>query len=214
MDVVGISLGGTPGCGVSIDGGTSGVEDSHVVEGEGAGRSGCRAVIGDAACTRTSASHGSRSRSSPGNLSKSSDLASEATRVLPLVRPELDPESPGLTGGREDLSNSLFICAIKFRGNPLDPQEIPLEKVKGLAPDVHLLVGGHLDPPVTLGLVGVVLRVVGSLDGNLLSISKGIPSIFAAQGFHLIPCKEGLLCVPCICSCNSNSKKDDELHLE
>ena len=51
MDVVGISLGGTPGCGVSIDGGTSGVEDSHVVEGEGAGRSGCRAVIGDAACT-------------------------------------------------------------------------------------------------------------------------------------------------------------------
>ena len=51
MDVVGISLGGTPGCGVSIDGGTSVVEDSHVVEGEGAGRSGCRAVIGDAACT-------------------------------------------------------------------------------------------------------------------------------------------------------------------
>ena len=51
MVVVSISLGGTPGCGVSIDGGTSGVEDSHVVEGEGAGRSGCRAVIGDAACT-------------------------------------------------------------------------------------------------------------------------------------------------------------------
>merc|ERR1719178_287364 len=107
MVVVGISLGGTPGCGVSIDGGTSVVEDSHVVEGEGTGRSGCRAVIGDAACTRTSASHGSRSR--PGNLSISSDLASEATRVLPLVRPELDPESPGLTGGREDLSKSIFI---------------------------------------------------------------------------------------------------------
>ena len=51
MDVVGISLGGTPGCGVSIDGGAAGVGDSHVVEGEGACRSRCRAVVGDAACT-------------------------------------------------------------------------------------------------------------------------------------------------------------------
>ena len=49
--VVGISLGITPGCGVSIDGGATKVEDSHVVEGEGAGRSRSRAVIGDAACT-------------------------------------------------------------------------------------------------------------------------------------------------------------------
>ena len=47
------------------------------------------------------------------------------------------------------------------------PQEISLEKVKGLAPDVHLLVGGHLDLPVALGLVGVVSGVVGSLDGHL-----------------------------------------------
>ena len=46
--VVGISLGGTPGCGVSIDGGATKVEDSHVVEGEGAGRSRSRAVIGRA----------------------------------------------------------------------------------------------------------------------------------------------------------------------
>jgi hypothetical protein len=198
MDVVGISLGGTPGCGVSIDGGTSVVEDSHVVEGEGTGRSGCRAVIGDAACTRTSASHGSRSR--PGNLSISSDLASEATRVLPLVRPELDPESPGLTGGREDLSNSIFECSINFLGHPLDPQEISLENVKGLAPDVHLLVGGHLDLPVALGLVGVVLGVVGTLDGYLLSISEVSLSVLAFQGFHLIPCDEGLLGRPCICS--------------
>ena len=48
MVVVGISLGGTPGCGVSIDGGTSEVEDSHVVEGEGTGRSRSRAVSGGA----------------------------------------------------------------------------------------------------------------------------------------------------------------------
>ena len=51
MIVVGISLSGTPGCGVSIDGGAAGVGDAHVVEGEGAGRSRSRAVIGDAACT-------------------------------------------------------------------------------------------------------------------------------------------------------------------
>ena len=46
--VVGISLGITPGCGVSIDGGATEVEDSHVVEGEGTGRSRSRAVIGRA----------------------------------------------------------------------------------------------------------------------------------------------------------------------
>ena len=32
---------------------------------------------------------------------------------------------------------------------------------------MHLLVGGHLDLPVALGLVGVVSGVVGSLDGYL-----------------------------------------------
>ena len=32
---------------------------------------------------------------------------------------------------------------------------------------MHLLSGGHLDLPVALGLVGVVLRVVGSLNGDL-----------------------------------------------
>ena len=47
------------------------------------------------------------------------------------------------------------------------PQEISLEKIKGLTPDVHLLVGGHLDLPVALGLVGVVLGVVGRLEGYL-----------------------------------------------
>merc|ERR1719341_1045564 len=150
--VVGISLGGTPWCGVSIDGGASGVENSHVVEGEGAGRSSSRAIIGDAACTRTSASHGSRPR--PSNLSKSSDLASEATCVLLLVRPELDLQGPRLAGGREDLSNSLFICSIKLFGHPLDPQEIALGNVKGLTPDVNLLSCRHLDLPVALGLVG------------------------------------------------------------
>ena len=53
--------------------------------------------------------------------------------------------------------------------NVLDtyPEEVLPDKVKGLAPDVHLLVGGHLDPPAALGLVRVVLRVVWSLDGNL-----------------------------------------------
>ena len=49
MVVVSISLGGTPRLGVSIDGGASGVWDSHEVEGENAGRSRSRAIIGDAA---------------------------------------------------------------------------------------------------------------------------------------------------------------------
>ena len=48
------------------------------------------------------------------------NLASEATRVLLLVGPELDLQSPGLAGGREDLSNSLFECSVKFFGHPLD----------------------------------------------------------------------------------------------
>ena len=48
MVVVNISLGGTPR-GVSIDGGTGEVGDSPEVEGEDAGRSRCRAIIGDAA---------------------------------------------------------------------------------------------------------------------------------------------------------------------
>ena len=43
MIVVGISLSGTPGCGVSIDGGAAGVGDSHEVEGENAERSHSRA---------------------------------------------------------------------------------------------------------------------------------------------------------------------------
>ena len=47
------------------------------------------------------------------------------------------------------------------------PQEIALENVKGLAPDVDLFVGGHLDLPVALGIVGVVRGVVGTLNGNL-----------------------------------------------
>merc|ERR1712045_744367 len=132
-----ISLGGTPGGGVSIDLRTSGVEDSHEVEGEGASRSRSRAIIGDAAGTRTSASHGSRPR--PSNLSKSSNLASEATSVLLLVGPELDLQGPRLAGGREDLSDTVFICSIKLFGHLLDPQEIALGNVKGLAPDVNLL---------------------------------------------------------------------------
>ena len=50
MVVVSISLGGTPRLGVSIDGGTAEVEDSHEVEGEDTGRSRSRAIIvGDAA---------------------------------------------------------------------------------------------------------------------------------------------------------------------
>jgi len=109
-----ISLGGTPGCWVSIDLRTSEVEDSHVVEGEGASRSRSRAIIGDAAGTRTSASHGSRPRPRPSNLSKSSDLASEATSVLLLVGPELDLQSPGLAGSGDHLSNSISECSIKL----------------------------------------------------------------------------------------------------
>ena len=48
------------------------------------------------------------------------------------------------------------------------PEKVALEKVKGLAPDVYLLVGRHLDLPVALSLVRVVLGVVGSLDGHLV----------------------------------------------
>ena len=51
MVVVSISLGGTPGFGVSIDLRASEVGDFHEVEGEDASRSRSRAIIGDAAGT-------------------------------------------------------------------------------------------------------------------------------------------------------------------
>merc|ERR1711971_637226 len=117
-----------------------------------------------------------KSRPRPGNGSNSSNLASEAARVAFLVRPELDLEPPRLPVGRDDLSISILKCPHNLL--LLHPQEISLEKVKGLAPDVHLLVGGHLNPPVALGLVRVVFGVVGSLDGYLLSISKVVLSVF------------------------------------
>ena len=58
--------------------------------------------------------------------------------------------------------------------NVLDtyPEEVFPDEVKGLAPDVHLLVGRHLDLPVALGLVRVVPGVVGSLDGHLAQKMK------------------------------------------
>ena len=49
--VVLVSLSRAPGSGVPVDHGAAGVGDAHVVEGERAGRSRCRSVIGDAACT-------------------------------------------------------------------------------------------------------------------------------------------------------------------
>ena len=48
MNIVGISLGGAPRCGVSIDGGAAEVSDVHVGEGEDAGRSLSRAGYGRA----------------------------------------------------------------------------------------------------------------------------------------------------------------------
>ena len=59
--IVGICLGEAPRCGVSVDRGAAVVEDSHVVEGEGAGRSRSRAVSG-------------RADGLVSSLSKSSDL--------------------------------------------------------------------------------------------------------------------------------------------
>ena len=55
MVVVTISLGGAPRSGISIDGGTSVVEDSHVVEGESTSRASSWAIVGDAACTACTA---------------------------------------------------------------------------------------------------------------------------------------------------------------
>ena len=51
MVIVGVSLGGAPGSGVSIDGGTSKVGDAHVVERENARRAGGRPTISEAAGT-------------------------------------------------------------------------------------------------------------------------------------------------------------------
>ena len=84
---------------------------------------------------------------------------------------------------------------------------------------MHLLVGRHLDLPVALGLVRVVLGEVGTLDGDLvqevrisrvaksikkdlLSISKAGLSVLAAQGFNLILGEKSLLGVPRICCLN------------
>ena len=67
----------------------------------------------------------------------------------------------------QDLKSKDYNCIYTTKVLDTHPQEIALENVKGLAPDVDLLVGRHLDLPVALGLVGVVGGVVGTLDGNL-----------------------------------------------
>ena len=66
-----------------------------------------------------------------------------------------------------DLKSKDWNCIRTTKVLETHHQEIPLENVKGLAPDVDLLVSRHLDLPVALGLVGVVRGVVGTLDGNL-----------------------------------------------
>ena len=45
------------------------------------------------------------------------NLASEATRVLLLVGPELDLQPPGLAGGRDDLSISILECSDNLVGH-------------------------------------------------------------------------------------------------
>ena len=50
---------------------------------------------------------------------------------------------------------------------------------------MHLLVGGHLDLPVALGLVGVVLGVVGCLDGYLSLKDDDFLMIFVRQSLIL-----------------------------
>ena len=47
------------------------------------------------------------------------------------------------------------------------PELVALLDIKGLAPDMNLLTGGDPDVPVALGLVWVVRRVVGCLNGHL-----------------------------------------------
>ena len=88
---------------------------------------------------------------------------------------------------------------------------------------MHLLPGGHLDLPVALGLVRVVLGEVGTLDGDLvqevrisrvaksikrdlLSIGKAGLPVLAAQGFNLILGEESLLGVPGICRLNGTNE--------
>jgi len=63
--------------------------------------------------------------------------------------------------------------------NSLNPELVAPLDIKGLAPDMNLLTGGDPDVPVALGLVWVVRRVVGCLNGHLLSISQGVATILA-----------------------------------
>ena len=88
---------------------------------------------------------------------------------------------------------------------------------------MHLLVGRHLDLPVALGLVRVVLGEVGTLDGDLVqevrisrvaksikrdlfSTSKAGLPVLAAQGFNLILGEKSLLWVPGICRLNRTNE--------
>ena len=66
---------------------------------------------------------------------------------------------------------------------------------------MHLLFGGHLDLPVALGLVGVVLGVVRGLDGHLvqwcIQIRKGVQRlaipIFSAKNKNALQSNRSLL---------------------
>ena len=49
---------------------------------------------------------------------------------------------------------------------------------------MDLFVGGHLDLPVALGIVGVVRGVVGTLDGNLGMKYENIGWISFVKNIH------------------------------
>merc|ERR1719394_848062 len=67
-----------------------------------------------------------------------------------------DFEATRLAGRRDVLPKASIKASVQLGGQSFHPEEVALEKVEGLAPDVHLLVGRHLDLPVALGLVRVV----------------------------------------------------------
>ena len=111
------------------------------------------------------------------------DPAQEAAVLHPLVGPEHD-----LQGGGRGVAQSLEPDAARD-GAPVlravDDEEVSAAEGEGVAGDGDVHLGGEADGPAAPGLLGVVVGVVGGLDGDPLPVAQGVVRVASQGSVHL-----------------------------
>ena len=109
--------------------------------------------------------------------------AQEAAVLHPLVGPEHD-----LQGGGRGVAQSLEPDAARD-GAPVlravDDEEVSAAEGEGVAGDGDVHLGGEADGPAAPGLLGVVVGVVGGLDGDPLPVAQGVVRVASQGSVHL-----------------------------